>query len=218
MPIRILAVSPDNPRSDRLAEAVGALAAGLVLAVPTETVYGLAADSFHRDALRRLNRIKRKREDSPILLLAADLEQACRVAGRLPPEFEPLAERFWPGPLTVVVPAAPDLPEEVSGGRGTVAVRVPGLALPRSMAGELGRPVTGVSANLHGAPPCRNAEEVVRVLGDEVDMVLDGGQAPGSAPSTIVDLTGPVPRVLRAGIIPVSALAPFLAGLTLRSL
>lgn len=208
---RVLAVSPDEPRPDRLELAVQALRDGGVLAIPTETFYGLAADSFRTDALLRINRLKGKASDSPILLLLADRGQVGQVARDLPEMFEALARRFWPGPLTMVVRAAASLPPEISGGRGTVGIRVPGLALPRLLAAGLGRPITGVSANLHGAPPCRTAEEVVRGMPEGPDLFLDGGPCPGGAPSTVLDLSSGAPAVIRPGIVPYAALAPYLA-------
>ncbi len=137
-------------------------------------------------------------------------EQASQVCDSPPDLFLALAERFWPGPLTLVIPAASALPAEVSGGRGTVAVRVPGLQLPRSLARLLGRPISGVSSNLLGQPPCRNATEVVGVFQDKLGLIFDGGPTPGGAPSTILDLTTPEPRLLREGLLPMSALRPFL--------
>ncbi len=209
----IVAVSPEQPREDRVRRAVETLRAGGVAALPTETFYGLAADAFHREAVARLNALKGKAEDEPILLLLADASQVPLVAGDLPPAFSKMAEVFWPGPLTLVVPARGDLPREVTGGRGTVGIRVPGLALPRRVAEMLGRPITGISANLHREPPCRTAEEVVRAFERGVDLILDGGPATGGAPSTILDLTGLRPKVLRHGIVPDQALAVFLPDL-----
>lgn len=213
MAARIVAVSPDEPRDGRLEEAAEVLRRGGVVALPTETFYGLAVDAFQPAALTRLNRIKRKADNSPILLLLSGPEQLGQVAASGSPALDALSHRFWPGPLTLVVAAAKGVPPEISGGRGTVGVRVPGMLLPRRLAQLLGRPITGVSANLHREAPCRTAEEVVRTFDDQVDMVLDGGEAPGGAPSTIIDLTGPRPIVLRPGLVPLSALKPFLEGL-----
>lgn len=208
--MRVLAIDPVAPRRDELSQALTVLSAGGLIALPTETVYGLAVDTSNRAALLRLNRIKEKARDTPILLLLADPRQARSVSTDLPEHFGPLAARFWPGPLTLVIPAAPDLPPEITGGRETVAVRVPGLALPRRLAAELGRPISGVSANRTGRPPCRTAAEVFRAFPDGLEMILDGGAAPGSAASTILDLCRSPPRVLREGPIPLSALRPFL--------
>ena len=213
MSARVLHVDPTSPRQDRLETAASMLEAGEVVALPTETFYGLAVDAFRPEALRRLNDLKRKPADSPALLLAASPEQVDQVATDLPEVFHKLAAAFWPGPLTLVVPAADRLPAEVSGGRGTVGVRVPGLSLPRCLAGTLGRPISGVSANLSGQAPCRTAAEVARVLPAGIAMILDGWPAPGGAASTVVDLSGDVPRILRAGAVPVNALTPFVPGI-----
>jgi len=209
----ILKVDPADPEEDRLQEAAELLRSGEVVALPTETFYGLAADPFDPSAVTRLNALKGKPEASPSLLLLAGPEQVDRVVGRLPESFLVLAEKFWPGPLTLVVPASEHLPEEVTGGRGTVGIRVPGLGLPRRLAQLLGRPVTGVSANLHGRSPCLTASEVVRAFQEGVALVLDGGPAAGGAPSTVLDLTGREPRVIRPGAVPVASLRPLLSKL-----
>lgn len=207
----VVALDPEKPDALRLAEAAVALERGGIVAIPTETSYGLAADSGCAAGLRAINALKLKPPGSPLLLLAADLEQARGVlATPLSPLFETLARRFWPGPLTLVGPAADHLPPEISSGRRTVGLRVPGLALPRRLAAALGRPITGVSANLHGEAPCHSALAVVAAVGHGVALVLDGGPTSGGPPSTIVDLTSEPPRVLRFGAVPVDALAPFL--------
>ncbi len=207
---RVVPLNPDDPRQDRLQIAIDALEGGGIVAIPTETFYGLACDAFRPDVLLRLNRLKSKDSGSPVLLLLSDLGQASLVGRDLSASFTSLAERFWPGPLTIVVRASDAVPAEVSGGRGTVGIRVPGLTLPRRLAEALGRPITGVSANRHGQPACRTAEEVVRALPHGVDVVLDGGPCPGGAPSTVVDLSSGQPRIVRRGCVPLSALNPFL--------
>jgi len=208
--MRVVTVNPTHPREDRLSEAVDTIDAGGVVALPTETFYGLACDAFNRDALTRINELKGKPSLSPNLLLISDPGQVDSVADAVPQRFHELAELFWPGPLTLVVSAADRVPAEVTGGGGKVAVRVPGLALPRRIARALGRPITGPSANLHGRPACRTALEVAETFGEALEMILDGGSTAAGNPSTILDLTGPVPRILREGILPASSLAPFL--------
>ncbi len=150
--MQVVTVDPTEPREDRLVAAVSVIDAGGVVALPTETFYGLAADALNAEALVRLNMLKDKPADSPILLLLAEPSQVETVAASVPEIFHELTQLFWPGPLTLVVPAADRVPREVTGGRGTVAVRVPGLTLPRRIARKLGRPITGPSANLHGEP------------------------------------------------------------------
>ena len=211
---RVLHVDPASPRDEGVRVAVDALRAGEVIAIPTETFYGLAADSLAESAVRRLNALKHKAGDSPALLLLASVDQASGVASDLPPSFHKLAAAFWPGPLTLVVRAAPGLSEAVTGGRGTVGVRVPGLALPRRIAERLERPITGVSANRHGRPASRTAAEVHRAFPHGLGMILDGGPTPGGAASTILDLTGPEPLVVRIGAVPLEALRPFVPALS----
>jgi L-threonylcarbamoyladenylate synthase len=211
--LRALPVDPASPREDKVAEAVDVLVAGGVLALPTETFYGLAADAFQPAALERVQALKGKGPDDPIMLLLSDRAQASQVTDDAPELFDQLALRFWPGPLTLVVPAASRVPRGVTGGSGTVAVRVPGLALPRRLAAALGRPVSGVSANRTTRAPCRTAGEVAAAFPEGLEMILDGGPAGGGAPSTILDIGTSPPRVLREGLLPVSALVPFLDGL-----
>jgi L-threonylcarbamoyladenylate synthase len=211
---RVIPVDPTDPLGERLDEALVRLKAGGVVALPTETFYGLAVRSFDGAAAARVNRLKGKPEErSPMLLLLADGAQVATVCEKLPDLFETLAERFWPGPLTLIVPAGPRLPEEISAGLGTVAVRVPGLALPRRMAARLGEPITGPSANLHRQPPARTAGEVAAAFPTGVDLILDGGPAPGGASSTILDLTVTPPRIVREGQVPRLALTRFVPGM-----
>lgn len=211
---RVIPVDPTDPLAERLDEALIRLRAGGVVALPTETFYCLAARSFDGAAVARVNRLKEKpQERSPMLLLLADAAQVAAVCDELPPLFETLAARFWPGPLTLIVPAVPGLPPEVSAGLATVAVRVPGLALPRRVAARLGEPITGPSANRHSQPPARTAGEVAAAFPKGVDLILDGGPAPGGAPSTILDLTSTPPRVVREGQVPRLALSRFITGM-----
>ena len=211
--MRVIPVNPAEPREDRVSLAASALDGGELVALPTETFYGLAVDAFQPAALRRLNLLKDKAGDTPILLLLAEAGHVEQVCSRIPERFQELAERFWPGPLTLVVPASSEVPPEVTGGRGTVAVRVPGLGLPRHVAKRLGRPISGVSANLHREQAARTAGEVARAFPSGVDLILDGGPTAGGTSSTILDLSGPRPRVLRHGLLPVTALRSHLSDL-----
>ena len=208
--MKTVKVDPHQPDESVIEEAAALLEAGGICGVPTETVYGLAVDPFNPEALKRLNQIKQKVADEPVLLLAADQEQVMRVAGTGSRLFRALARNFWPGPLTLVLPMLPETPEEIAPGRGTVAVRVPGLALPRMLAARLGRPISGVSANLHDQPPCTEASQVAEVFPEDLGLVLDGGTSPGRASSTIVDLAGAQAKLLREGAIAAVELERFL--------
>jgi len=211
--MQVIPVNPREPKPARIEAAGEVLRAGGVVALPTETFYGLAVDSSKDRAVAQLNRLKVKDDDSPVLLLAADMAQVERVSRSQPPSFALLARAFWPGPLTLVLPAAAGLSSQITGGRGTVAVRIPGIALPRMLAEVLGNPITGVSANLHGRRSPRTAREVAESLPEGIDLLLDGGPTPGGRPSTLVDLTGPEPRILRLGIVRETALRNLVPGL-----
>lgn len=201
----LLPVDPHAPSPEALAEGVRTLRAGGIVALPTETFYGLAADPFLPGTLAAVNRLKEKDATSPILLLLADLAQAAPLMAAAPRAFLALAS-LWPGPLTLVVPASDAVPPEVSGGRGTVGIRVPGLALPRLLAARLGRPLTGVSANRTGQAPPTCAAQVQVAFPEGLALILDGGETAGEAPSTVVDLTVEPPRLLREGALSWAAL------------
>lgn len=208
--MRTVSVDPHEPADAVLDEAVELLEAGGICGLPTETFYGLAVDPFNPGALVRLNEIKGKVKGEPVLLLASDIAQVTLVAGTGSRLFRALAREFWPGPLTLVLPMLDETPDEIAPGRHSVAVRVPGLELPRRLAARLGRPISGVSANLHEQPPCREAAEVAGLFPDDLGLVLDGGTAPGKAPSSILDLTGSQASLLREGAISAETLERFL--------
>ncbi len=183
-----------------LADAIDALRRGLVVAYPTDTLYGLAADPRRADAVEAVFRIKGRSAGRALPLIAGDQAQASLVA-RLSPLGLRLAARFWPGPLTLVAAAAAELAGGVAAADGTVAVRVPDHAVARALARGFGFPVTATSANRSGEPPASRAGEVRAALGDAVAVLIDAGEAPGGPPSTIVDVTQPLPRLVRAGAV-----------------
>jgi L-threonylcarbamoyladenylate synthase len=127
------------------------------------------------------------------------------VAVAVPTLAKRLMATYWPGPLTLVLPAHPALPPSLTGGTGTIGVRLPGHGLTRALVSRVGSPVTAPSANPHGAPSPRTAAEVASALGAAVDLILDGGPTPGGLPSTLVDVTGPQPRILRPGVVVLTA-------------
>ena len=191
----------DRPDDRTLQNAVSRLRRGGVIAIPTETFYGLAADAANPEAMERVNLLKGKPRDAPVLLLAADLLQVAKVADVDVPRCRELTKAFWPGPLTLVLPARPGVPRPARDARGTVAVRVADASWPQALAEGLGGPITGPSANPHGAPPPRTAAEVRDAFGEALDAIVDGGRTPGGAPSTLLDLSGPRPRILRRGAV-----------------
>lgn len=175
---------------------------GGVIAFPTDTLYGLAVDPRQPQAVFELYRIKGRLVDRAIPLIAADRAQVEGAAGGLAPRTAALAEAFWPGPLSVVVPAWPGLaPALLAGGR-TVVVRVPDHPVARGLARALGHPVTSTSANVSGEMASADPDVVWSSLGSQVTLLLDGGAAPGGEASTIVDATGDGLRLVRAGAVP----------------
>lgn len=179
--------------------------------MPTDTVYGVGVARDAPDGVARLFAAKERPRDRAIVLLVADLDQAATV-GLLSPAARLLAERFWPGGLTLVLAqiAGAALPPELTAGATTIGVRVPNHGAPRALARELG-PLPVTSANLSGHPDALDAGGVLAQLGDRIDLVLDGGPAKGGVPSTVIDCSGEVPRILRAGAIPASEIAEALA-------
>jgi len=199
--MRRVAVDPDAPQRDAIEEAAKWILAGGVVAIPTDTLYGLAVDPFRADAVKRLFDVKGRPEDRGVPLIAADVAQVESGMIRLSPLATRLAERFWPGPLTIVVPAPVALAAGVTAGSGTVAVRVPAHDVARTICRLAGRPVTATSANISGHQATADPDEVERTLGDRIDLLIDTGRTRGGAPSTIVDATTAEPRLIRAGAI-----------------
>ncbi len=194
------------------AEAVEVLRAGGIVALPTDTVYGIAVDLATPGGVAALFAAKRRPPDKGIMLLLADAAQAPAI-GQWPASAAALADAFWPGGLTVIVPQRPDvpLPAALTGGAATIGLRVPDHDAPRALAAAVG-PIPTTSANVSGVPEARDAAEIVDQLGDAVALVLDGGPAHGGPASTVVDCTVEPPRILRIGAIPVEAVEAALGG------
>ena len=206
---------PDGPEGRQ--EAIAALQAGGVVAIPTDTVYGIGVGLDTPGGIERLFAAKSRPPDKAIALLLADLDQAQQI-GDLTPAARALAAAFWPGGLTLVVPRRTDrpLPAALTGGElapgaiPTVGLRVPDHDAPRALARALG-PLPTTSANRSGEPEARDADEIEALLGGSIDLVLDGGPAAGGPASTVVDVTAAEPRILRAGAIDPDAIARALA-------
>ncbi len=203
-------INPRDPDPGAMAQAALILAAGGVIAFPTDTLYGLAADPRNPDAVRKLYRIKLRRVEQAIPLIAASREQLVACAGALRPIDSSLSRRFWPGPLTLVLPLWEGLAPEISGGTGTVAVRVPDHPIAQGLSAALGYPITSTSANRSGQSPPASAIGVTASIGESVDLLIDGGATAGGQPSTIIDASSGEPRLLRAGAIPWERVLEFL--------
>lgn len=199
--MRRVFVDPGSPQRDAIQEAASWILAGGLVALPTDTLYGLAADPFSADAVARVFAVKGRAAERALPLMAADAGQVAAHLGRLSPAAERLTARFWPGPLTLLVAAPPSLARDVTGGTGKVGVRVPADEVARAICAACARPITATSANISGTPATADPAEVERTLGDRIDLLIDTGPTHGGAPSTIVDLTGAEPALVRPGAI-----------------
>jgi L-threonylcarbamoyladenylate synthase len=200
-----LAVDPTAPDAAAMARAAQAIVAGEVVAMPTDTLYGLAADPFNHDAVSRVFAVKQRPDDRAMPLVAEDVSQVFEWIGELPPLGFALATRFWPGPLTLVVRAPLTIDPRVTGETHTVGIRVPSHDVARALCRAAGRPLTATSANISGEPATADPAEVARSLGPHLAVLIDAGRCAGGPPSTLVDVTGVVPRLLREGAVPWSA-------------
>jgi len=197
-----LAVDSARPDEATIARAADLLRAGVVVAYPTDTAYGLAADPASLRAVEQLYRMKGRQVDQAIPLIAADLEQIERCTGPLPDRLRLLGERFWPGPLTLIVPAWLALAPALRGEGDSVAVRVPAHEVARALARAFGGPITSTSANRSGMPASDSPDVVRDAFGPDLEAILDAGLSPGGPPSTIVDARGGRPSLLRSGAVP----------------
>jgi L-threonylcarbamoyladenylate synthase len=178
------------------------IANGGVIAFRTDTFYGLGADPFNRDAVQRIKQLKGREGDKPILVVISDREQVARFISELSPAFDLLAGKFWPGPLTLIGQAAPEVPEEITAGTETVGVRLPGDDAVRTLVQACGGALTATSANPSDREPAKTAKEVRNYFNDAVDLIIDGGDAEADQPSTVVDARDVEARLIREGAIP----------------
>jgi L-threonylcarbamoyladenylate synthase len=182
-------------------DAARVILSGGVVAVPTESFYGLAVHALNEKAIERLFAVKGRQEDKPLLILIASREPLDSYVTEVSNRTRRLIERFWPGGLTLVFHAKPILPDLLTAGTGKIGVRVSSHPVPRELAKAVGAPITGTSANRSGQPSCSTAEEVREAVGEDIDLILDGGRTPGGKGSTVLDVTLDPPVVLRDGIV-----------------
>jgi L-threonylcarbamoyladenylate synthase len=200
-----------------LDEATRIVGKGGVVAIPTETFYGLGASVTDEGAIRRICRIKGRPEGKPILVLIADRPQLTNLVTEVAPAAKVLMDQFWPGPLTLIMPASSSLSPALTGGTGTIGVRQPAHSTLLKLLRRAG-PLTGTSANHSGSAPLCAPQDVQASLGSEVDLILDGGTTPGGKPSSVVSTFGTV-RIVREGALPRQRIQASLkkAGLTLET-
>jgi L-threonylcarbamoyladenylate synthase len=197
---RVVAVDPVAPIRATLRAAADTLRAGGVVALPTETFYGLAAPALDSGAVRRIFALKGRPESKPLLVLVASVAMVETVA-RVTPRARSLMTRYWPGALTLVLEALSTVPSVVTASTETLGVRLSPHPIARGLVELLGEPVTAPSANPNGLAPPTTAAGVLAYFPEGIDLVLDGGATPGGEPSTVLDLTTEPPRILRQGAV-----------------
>jgi tRNA threonylcarbamoyl adenosine modification protein (Sua5/YciO/YrdC/YwlC family) len=208
----VLKLNSENPDQRYIRYAAEWLNRGSVIAIPTDTLYALAADPVNLSAVDEIFRVKGRAESKALPILISSLDQAAILARELPDNFFRLAEKLWPGPLTLVVDASTRLPLKVTGNTRRIALRWPGSSIVRELIAEIGVPLTGTSANVSGSPTCASGDEVFRQLGDRIPLILDAGETNGIMPSTIVELRGDHWCVGREGAIPTDDIYDALEG------
>lgn len=208
----IIRINSSAPECSLITYVAEQIRNGHVLGMPTDTFYGLAADPYNLRAVDRVYEIKSRSHHKPLSLLIGSIDQAEELAKPLPQEFYLLAQRFWPGPLTIIVQASPRLPLKVTANTGNIAIRVPAAEIPLAVVRKAGTPITATSANLSGATECTTAQAVRDQLAERINIIVDGGPSPRTVASTIVDLTvdeigQPCWRIQREGAIPSQEIA-----------
>ncbi len=200
---------PDTPEPELVRYVVRCLAGGKVVGMPTDTFYGLAVDPVNLHAVESIYEIKTRLKNKPLSLLVGSITQAYELCRESGVNFDKLAERFWPGPLTIIVKASSRLPLRSTANTGNVALRLPEAAIPRAVVEAFGLPITATSANLRNAPECTYAACVRDQLGDRIPLIIDGGPTGRALPTTIVDLSSGDDewQILREGAIPTHEIA-----------
>jgi L-threonylcarbamoyladenylate synthase len=201
-----------HPEISTIEDAIDALRAGELVVYPTETFYGVAADPSSKSALKRLFAVKGRDAKNTVAMIAADTRSAFSLAREVSPIARRLAECFWPGPLTLVLPAGPQIASELVGSSGGVGVRVSSHQTARALAAGLERPITATSANRAGETPAKTLAEARKALGKKVKVYLEGGTLGTSAPSTVLEVADTQWRIIREGAVSGGQIAAALAG------
>ena len=210
---QILKINPRQPEYEQIHQAMLILQAGGVVAYPTETLYGLAVDALNEGAIERIFQIKGRQFSNPIALIAGSKYEICSLVAEIPIAAQRLMQDFWPGPLTLVFTASQTISPRLTAGTGKIGIRVSSHPVADTLANSLSGPITATSANHSGAPECRTAGEVLTSLSDQVDLIIDGGPAPGGKGSTFMDITTDPPACLREGAIPLQIIQAALNGI-----
>jgi L-threonylcarbamoyladenylate synthase len=207
---QIIRIDPHPPCSHSIVPAVEFLRAGGVVAYPTETFYGLGVDALNQEAIRKIFSIKGRSFVQPLLILIPDQSYLPRCVAEVPEKARHLMEHFWPGPLTMLFSASPQLPSILTAGTKKIAIRISSHSIARALTSAFAGPLTSTSANISGERSPATAKEVFSHLGGMIDLIIDGGKTPGQMPSTIIDVTFSPPQLVREGVVPFSEILTFL--------
>lgn len=199
---QILPIDPKFPDPKEVDAAAEFILKGEVVAHPTETIYGLAADVFNRKAVKKIYDLKARDYGLPISILVANTAMLRELVTEIPERVEVLMRRFWPGPLTILFEVNQTFPKSLVTNTGKVGVRVSSHPIAAALAGRVGRPLTTTSANLSGFPPSLNVRHVQKYFGDKLPCIIDGGECEPSRGSTVVDATDETMRIIREGTLP----------------
>jgi len=208
----VITIDPNNPDKQALQKAVHVIMQGGIAIYPTETVYGIGVRFDDPQALQRLFKLKNRHQNKPVLLLLPRADDLQLICSRMPAETQILTERFWPGPLTLVVPAAGDLSELVTAGGSTIGCRVSSSTIAARLVLACAVPITSTSANLSGGSNPTSISEISADILEQADVVIDAGPSPGSVPSTVYDISQKPFRCVRPGVIPEADITNALTG------
>lgn len=191
-------------------QAADILRMGGLVAFPTETYYGLAVDPYNESALQRLFSIKNRSSVKPVLVLIPSRDYLYQMTDSIPSSAEKLMKKFWPGPLTMVFDARKELSGLLTGGTGTIGVRLSPNPVAKTLLNAFGGPLTATSANRSGEKAAETENEVLQIFGDKVDMILPGGRTPGQKPSTLIRISDHIIECIREGSIPCAEIQAFI--------
>ncbi|MGA9364295.1 MAG: L-threonylcarbamoyladenylate synthase [Bacteroidota bacterium] len=208
---RILKIDPSNPDFDAVCTVAHEIIHGRVIVYPTDTIYGIGADACNSDAVERVFRAKKRDPARPILILVNSLQMVAGLVDSIPDPAKALIDEFWPGPLTLVFRASASLPQGLTGGSGTIGIRCPQHPFCLEVLKVCNRPITSTSANISGEDQSISIKGIAETFESAVDLIVDAGDVQSALPSTIVDVTGSTPKLLRAGSLSESRLRPYLS-------
>ncbi len=214
MDTKTIKISRDVIVSDEIDMVVEILRKNGVIVYPTETFYALGGNGFSKEAVRKIYLLKKRESQKPISVVISDLPMLYRIVSEVPAFAQKMIRDFWPGPLTLIFKASEEVPEEIRGRKGTIGVRLTGYSWVRALVHRADFPITATSANISGRREISDLRKAQELFGGVVDLIVDGGKTTGPLPSTVVDLSGRTPSLLREGAIPKARLSKYLPSLS----